>query len=189
MENISLKPSVVLAALVLGCGLAICDVSLLIRSLHQGKIIDGIARQQAATLPTKGQALPMLSGVALKSGQGFAVLPKASPPFALLIFREGCHYCEANWKNWDKLFGQDGVGIPVILATADKTLSQSYRDKHELLNNQPVMLGIDPATLASLKLGATPQTVYVVDGKVHEDWVGVLANEDMKEIKKTMSSD
>lgn len=189
MENISLKPSVVLAGLVLGCGLAICDVFLLVHSLHQGKIIDGIARQQAATLPTKGQALPMLSGVALKTGQEFAVLPKASPPFALLIFREGCGYCEANWKNWDKLFGQDGLGLPVILATADKTISQPYKNKHGLLNNLPVILGVDPATLASLKLGATPQTVYVVGGKVSQDWVGVLANEDMKEIKKVMSSD
>jgi hypothetical protein len=189
MENISLKPSVVLAALVLGCGLAICDVSLLIHSLRQGKVIDGIARREAAILPTTGQALPMLSGVALKTGQRFAVLPSGSPPFALLIFREGCGYCELNWKNWDKLYGQDGLGLPAVLATADKTISQPYRDKHRLLNNLPVILGIDPATLASLKLGATPQTVYVVGGKVSQDWVGVLANEDIKEIKKVMSSD
>ena len=189
MENISLKPSVVLAALVLGCGLAICDVSLLIHSLHQGKAIDSIARQQAATLPAKGQALPLLKGVALNNGQDLAVLPQTSPPFALLIFRESCGYCELNWKNWDALFGQGGIGLPVILATADKKISQAYRDKHKLLNTRPVILGVDPATLTSLKLGATPQTVYVVGGKVSQDWVGVLVSEDTNEIKKVMSGD
>jgi hypothetical protein len=189
MENISLKPSVVFSSLVLFCSLAICDAVLLVYSLQQGKVIDGIARREAATLPSKGQALPVLSGVALNTGRPLAMLPKASPPFALLIFREGCGYCELNWKNWDKLYGQDGIGLPVIFATADKKISQAYRDKHGLLNRRLVILGVDPATLTSLKLGATPQTVYVVGGKVRQDWAGVLESDDIKEVKKVMSGD
>jgi hypothetical protein len=189
MEVISLKPSVVFTGLALFAALALCDVSLLVHSLHQSTELAGFARQQAATLPSKGQPLPLLKGTALQNGKDFAVLPAGSPPFALLIFREGCGYCEANWKNWDKLFGQDGLGLPVIMATADKTLSQPYKDKHGLLNSHSVILGVDPVVLASLKLGATPQTVYIVGGKVQEDWAGVLANDDMKEIKKAMSGD
>jgi hypothetical protein len=189
MENISLKPSVVFAGLALFCSLAVCDAVLLVHSLQQGKVIDGISRREAATLPSKGQALPALSGVALNTGRDFAILPKASPPFVLLIFREGCGYCALNWKNWDKLFGQGDIDLPVFFATSDKTISQAYRDKHGLLNRRPVILGVDPAMLASLKLGATPQTIYVVGGKVSQDWAGVLASDDMKEIKKVMSGD
>lgn len=191
MENVSLKPSITFAGLGLILGLVICDVFLLVHSFHQNAVITGFADSQAAsraaTLPAQGQSLPTIMGVSLKTGRNSALTSAGSPRIALLIFRESCHFCTANWKNWDKLFGKGGLDLPVVMVTADKTISQSYRDKHPMLNSGTVIVGVDAATLLSLRLGATPQTIYLVDGKINHDWAGVLSSEEMKEIMKSMS--
>jgi hypothetical protein len=79
--------------------------------------------------------------------------------------------------------------MPVVIVTADKTISQTYITKHPLVRSRFLIAGIDASTLESLKLDVTPQTIYVVDGKISHDWAGVLTADDMSEIKKTMHSD
>lgn len=189
MGTIAVRKSYVYAFLaLLGC-FVISDAWLLVHSLRLNAVIAKAADQQAISLPSRGELLPTLVGVSLRTTQPYAVYPGASPPFALLVFREGCHYCEANWKNWDKLFGKGGVDIPVVLVTADKSISQPYRDQHPMLNEKHVILSADPNALASLKLNFTPQTIYVVGGKINKNWSGVLREEEMGDIKKSMSKD
>jgi hypothetical protein len=188
LDNISLKPSAALAGLGLIIGLVACDAFLMVHSFHQSAVINGFADKQAAMLPPQGASLPTINGVGL-SGKEFGVLPAQTPRFALLVFRQTCGYCEINWKNWDSLFAQSNLDMPVVIVTADKTISQTYITKHPLVRSRFLIAGIDASTLESLKLDVTPQTIYVVDGKISHDWAGVLTADDMSEIKKTMHSD
>jgi len=185
MENVSLKPSVAIASLVLICGLVACDALLMVHSFHQSAVINSFSAKQTAMLPSQGAVLPPITGVGL-NGKEFGVLPAHTPRFALLIFRQTCHFCEANWKNWDSLFTQDRLDLPVVMVTADKTIEQPYLVKHPMLEHRFVVAGVDVSTLASLKLNLTPQTIYVVDGKISHDWPGVLSPDDINEISKTM---
>lgn len=188
MDNISLKPSVALAGLGLILSLVACDAFLMVHSFHQSAVINGFADKQAAMLPPQGAPLPLIKGVGL-SGKEFGVLPAQTPRFALLVFRQTCGYCEINWKNWDSLFAQSNLDLPVIIVTADKTISQPYIAKHPLVRSRFLIAGIDTSTIQSLKLDVTPQTIYVVDGKVSHDWAGVLTADDISEIKKTMRNE
>lgn len=189
MANISLKSSVVFVGIGLILGLAVCDGFLLFHSLQQRAIITGFADKQAAMMPSNGEQVPIIKGIGLKDGEEFKIWPDHSPPFALLVFREGCEYCEANWKNWDRLFGQGDFDRPVVMVTADKTISQPYIDRHPMLRSRFVITGVDPAFLASLRFDLTPETIYIVEGKVNHDWAGVLTSDDMSEIKKAVRSD
>jgi hypothetical protein len=188
MQDVVLKPSVAIAGIALIFGLTAGDIWMVVRSARQSAIIETFANQQSVGLPKQGQLLPTLSGYNLMIGQEGAVIPAKSPPFALLIFRESCHFCEENWKNWEKLFGENGsTDIPVVLISSDKNISDVYRQKHPMLNKNTVLLGANAEILASIKLGLTPQTIYVTDGKIAHDWPGVLASEDMNEITETVS--
>jgi hypothetical protein len=185
VQNVSLKPSTIWTGLALLVCLAACDGWLLAHSLKQSTVIAAFVKHQATTLPSLGDAVPNLKGVTM-SGAPIDLKASESRPLVLLIFREACHFCEANWKNWDQLFGQANSGVSVVLATGDKVLSQSYRSKHPMLNSRQVILGVNDTVLSSIKMGATPQTIYVVDAKVRHDWAGVLDATGMKEIRTTI---
>jgi hypothetical protein len=183
MESFSVKPITGLSVLGLLLGLGICDVWLLIHVQKQNAMIVSFSAPQLPPLPSLGEKVSSIVGFALKDGQPLQLTPEnTTPRFALLVFREGCPFCEANWRNWDSTFGPEGSNVDVVLVTTDKALSQSYKDAHPLLQKKQVVLGVSPYTLKSLKLAATPETVYVVDGKVKRDWVGVLSERNIKEI-------
>ena len=80
----------------------------------------------------------------------------------LLVFQESCHFCEDNWKNWDKLFGASDSQIPVVFLSTDKTISDEYKSRHPLLTRKTVLLDPDSATLAALKPGITPANNFCV---------------------------
>src|SRR6185437_1459942 len=99
MKNITVNVPIVYVGLLLLFGLAVCDVSLLVRAFHQRTMMETAVSGQ---LPAEGQVLPTLRGFAEKSGNPIEINAGEAPHFALLVFREGCHYCNDNWDSWDK---------------------------------------------------------------------------------------
>jgi hypothetical protein len=101
-------------------------------------VIAKINAQRALPAASAGEKVPLIQGVSLKDGHPAKVDPETSSRLALLFFREGCHFCAANWKNWDGLFGDNSLNVDVVFVTSDKTLSQSYRELHPLLQQESV---------------------------------------------------
>jgi len=134
-----------------------------------------------------GEALPALKGISLKTGEGLDINASRNHRLAILVFQESCPFCEANWKNWEALFAKGDSSVPVIMVTVDGAISNPYRATHPLLNRGTVVLGVDPATLSKLAWGSTPQTIYLVDGKIAHNWIGLLSSADVKEITAAVS--
>jgi hypothetical protein len=189
MQSITLSPSTALTGLVLILALAISDGMLVHAFREQRAVLDSFANRQAQTLPAVGEGLPTLSGRKLTTGEDFSVVPASTELMTLLVFRESCQYCEQNWKNWETLYNTPSNKMPIVFISGDSAVSASYRQKHPLLDGHIALVGIKPEILASLKLGATPQTVLVVDGKVKRGWPGVLTDDDIKEVKQAASDE
>lgn len=187
MQNISLKPTVAVGMLGLLLSLCLCNGWLLFHSLKQTEAIAKINTARTAQTASAGEHIPSIEGVSLADGTSAKFTAKSSNKTALLVFREGCHFCAANWKNWDALFGPSGLGTDVVFVTSDKKLSKSYLDSHPLLQQKKVLLGVSEATLDSLRLGATPQTICIQNDTIKQDWTGVLSEEDIKKIRLTLS--
>jgi hypothetical protein len=178
-----------LTGLALVLGLAISD-GLLVHSVRkQQAALDTFAARQSLSLPKTGAVLPTLAGRSLKTGTDFSIVPVSTKRMTVLVFREACNYCEQNWKNWETLFDEPSDGMPVVFVSGDSALSDSYRQKHPMLDRHLTLIGIKPELLSSLKLDATPQTVIVVEGKVKKDWAGVLNDDDVKEVKQAVANE
>jgi hypothetical protein len=189
LKSISLSRELVIIGLLLIVGLTSSDVWLTSRVFLQRSQIERIVNGEGVSTPFTNTALPTLSGHRLGSDQGYSVYPAGTASLTLLVFRESCPYCEANWKNWDALFADNKLPTSVVLISADQNLSDSYISKHPLLKHQLVILGADPKVLSSLKLTATPQTVYLANGNVKKDWLGVLSSEKLNEIRNIVGQD
>jgi hypothetical protein len=187
VENISVRPMFAMGVVGLVVGLGFCDGWLLIHSMKQDAVIAKINAERQVRTALQGEKIIGIEGFSLKDGHPTKIDLGPSSRVALLVFREGCHFCAANWKNWEGLFETGSLDMNVILITADKSLSQSYLDSHPLLRQKEVVLGVSPAVLDSLNLEGTPQTIFVVDGKIMQNWIGVLSEEDLKNIKQTVS--
>jgi hypothetical protein len=85
--------------------LLICDVILVVHSLQQSRIISQIADREASIVPSKGEPVPRLEGTDSVTGKRLELTTSTAPTFALFIYRESCHYCQANWINWERLLG------------------------------------------------------------------------------------
>jgi hypothetical protein len=189
LKSINLSRELVIGGLLLIVGLTSSDVWLTSRILLQKNQIQRLVNGEGNSTPFIDAALPELSGHRLGSDVGYSIIPAGSASLTLLVFRESCPYCEANWKNWDALFADNRLHTSVLLLSADQTLSDSYISKHPLLKRQLVLLGADPKLLSSLKLTATPQTIYLVNGKVRKDWLGILPAEKLGEIRNIVGQD
>ena len=100
----------------------------------------------------------------------------------VLVFREACVYCEANWKKWDTLVGGPSNSVPAVFISSDKTVSDAYRQKHPLLDKRISVIAMNPDVMSSMKLDATPQTLLVVRGVVKQAWLGVLSDSRLQEV-------
>jgi hypothetical protein len=185
VEPVLIRPRFLIAGASLLLGLTACDLWLAVHSLRQRATI-----QQLVGNPIEGakdgDQLPVLSGTKLGTQKQWSVLPASSSALAVLVFRESCHYCDANWKNWDQVFARSGSVIPVVFVTEDKSLSATYLAEHPLLSRATVLLGV-PEHIGSVQTSVTPQTIIVSPrGKVDHDWVGVLAATDLTAIKEAI---
>jgi len=187
VQDSAVKPSTVYVLLALVVGFAVSDALLLVR-LHRlnAEIASTVQVRKAATTPAIGQPVPQIQGTSLKDKQPSAVDPTSSPRLLLLVFRSGCHYCQANWENWDKLFGGSQQKLPVYMLTAEDALPTDFVDKHPLLKGVNVLTGVDQEIFQDLNSKTTPQTILVVDGKVAKVWEGVLSKQDVRNINQQL---
>jgi hypothetical protein len=194
MQSITLSYPAAIGGLVLVLALSASDVWLTHSVRRQKSALDSFASREAQTpapstpLAT-GEILPTLAGRSLTTGENFSVIPVSTKVMVVLVFRESCHFCEANWKNWETLFGNGSNTVPVVFLSGDTAVSSSYRQKHPLLDKHISVIGMNPDVMSSLNLDATPETLLVVKGKVKQDWVGVLSDKRVKEIQQALADE
>jgi hypothetical protein len=191
MQRITLPYPTAIGGLVLILALSVSD-GLLTHSVRRQKLaLDSFASNQTqVTIPAAtGETLPTLAGRRLTTGENFSVIPVSTKAMVVLVFRESCHFCEANWKNWETLFGNGSNTVPVVFLSGDTAVSSSYRQKHPLLDKHISVIGMNPDLMSSLNLDATPETLLVVKGKVKQDWVGVLSDKRVKEIQQALADE
>jgi hypothetical protein len=166
--------------------LAASNAALAYNCYRQGAMLDEISTRQKMGAVRDGQTISTLVGTRMSTGQKWVVNADASH-IAVLVFREGCHYCDQNWKNWDQLFASSHEHLPPIFITQDKQISEVYKKLHPLLQKSTVLLDVDPASISPLNPGLTPQTLYVSEGRVKHDWLGVLDKADVEQASKVFS--
>jgi len=73
--------------------------------------------------------IPPIAGTSLDDRKPVKLppLPTSQVALLILIFSESCHFCKANWNNWDKLFDSSSSPAKIVMVTADKKLSTTYQ--------------------------------------------------------------
>ena len=183
------KPATLYSLLVLVICLGACNIWLLSHLKHQDTLVAYLQYEndELTHAPVPGQLVPLVQGISLKSKQPSAVKLASSPQLVLLVFSRTCPFCEDNWKNWTKLFGTSKSAMPVYLISSDEMLPDAYINQHPLVKKLDALTHVDPEVLQAFNVASTPQTIYVVNGKVQRDWVGVLSEEDVSELEKLLS--
>ncbi len=158
MPDSIVKPATVYGLFVLVLCFGGCDAWLLTRLKHQDTSIATLQyeNQIISQAPMPGQLVPLIQGISLKNKQPLAVKLSSSPRLVLLVFRQGCKFCEDNWKNWNELFGSTKPEVPLYMITSDESLSGAYIDQHSLVKQSDVLLGVDPEVLRAFDVTSTP---------------------------------
>ncbi len=120
LKSITLSRQLAISGLLLIAGLTISDIWLTSRVLLQRNQIQRLVNGEGESTPFTDAALPLLSGHRLGSDQRYSVIPAGTASLTLLVFRESCPYCEANWKNWDALFRDNKLPTSVVLLSATR---------------------------------------------------------------------
>jgi hypothetical protein len=136
----------------------------------------------------EGANVPVLTGNKLSSKEPWRVMPAGTAAMFLLVYRDGCHYCEQNWPAWEKLFGGSSTHASAVVLTSDKAVRPDYEATHPLLDRRLTLYSLDTTHVGALNLNLTPQTILVRNGRVERDWVGVLSSNDIAQITKSIAS-
>jgi hypothetical protein len=134
--------------------------------------------------PLPGQLVPLVQGVSLKTKRPLAVKLGKSHRMVLLVFSQNCKFSQDNWSNWEKLFSHTHPGVQTYMITSDDLLPAAYLERHALLQKLDVLINVDPEVLQAFNVESTPQTIYIVDGTVRRDWIGVLSKQNVAELSK-----
>lgn len=183
-----IKPTTVYSFIVLIVCLAGCDAWLLVRLRHEDTLVASLQYDNDALshAPVPGQLVPLVQGIALNTKQPRAVKLEASHRMVLLVFSQNCKFCQDNWNNWERLFGNVTPKVQTYMITSDSVLSTEYLEHHALLKKLDVLLSVDPEVLQAFNVASTPQTIYIIDGKVQRDWVGVLSKRNITDLSKLL---
>jgi peroxiredoxin len=118
-----------------------------------------------------GTPLPNLEARDL-SGNSYVFEPRSgSKPTILYVFTPSCGWCLRNNDSLKSLTRQVSAKYKIVGLSLSRTDLADYLKVHGIAF--PVYTDIRPTTLASYKLGRTPETIVVSpDGTVIQSWVG-----------------
>jgi len=146
----------------------------------QAQIRAEFQRQELANTPVRGWTMPPLKG---HDGKGLPLqVDLQGKDRVLLLFSASCGVCDENWPNWQRLLADPSLSSQLVPISFDKSVADEYLKKHQI-SDREVLVGLDPDIVKSMRLGMTPQTIVVRQGKVEHSWVGRLSRSDLREIK------
>jgi hypothetical protein len=122
--------------------------------------------------------------VADASGQPVTLsFTQSSQTTVLYIFSPTCKWCEANLRNIQAL--SENVQHDSHTHTIGLSISENGFTNyaaHRYLNF-PLYDKIPKSFLAKYRLGITPETLVLVDGKIVKDWKGVYTHDAQRQIE------
>jgi len=129
-----------------------------------------------------GTTVPPIAAKRLDGQQGVICYKGAEQSTVLYIFTPPCSWCARNVDNVKTLVDKKGDQYRFIgISLSEKTLKE-YVAKNEL--NLPVYSGLSQETVATYKLGSTPQTLVISpEGRVLQDWVGAYVGDQKSQVE------
>lgn len=167
-----------LALLLLFCGLALIVTNVLMaRRLSQVRRFSDLLNNQNKLQP--GALLPALMGYDREGKKVIYAFNDNTRDTLLLVLSPGCHACDDNWPNWNRLIGKlDAKSIRLIIANATPNLvvTEDYLARHQI-KEVPLVAEVMPEIAQSYRMGYTPQTVLIDHtGRVKKVQTGILTD-------------
>ncbi|HET8925251.1 MAG TPA: TlpA disulfide reductase family protein [Candidatus Acidoferrum sp.] len=153
---------------------------LLAHKLHTFVHSGAVARERA--LLVAGTFAPPLRLKGLDGRTVELTYADGGRPTLLYIFTPSCSWCARNLDNFKALVDKESGQYRFISLSLSEEGLAEYVARNNL--SVPVYCGLSPETLATYKLGNTPQTIVVSPkGKVLQDWVGAYVGEQKSQIE------
>jgi hypothetical protein len=162
------------------CALAVVTTFLLYQNLEFRNALTASARPPALT---PGMVVPALRGMSLQGSQEVIDTRQTGRSALVLVFAPSCGACARNWSSWSKLL-QSPVSKQYQIVGIEMTgaLDPTYSLQHGLLP-QSVLVAVPPVIVGAYRLGLTPQTILVSQGKIGGVWTGILDDDKLREIQ------
>jgi len=126
-----------------------------------------------------GMELEPLHGLDRSGREMFVDTAADTGPVLVLSFAPTCQYCAENWPNWDALLSsQHARNGETVLVDVSGEVGDDYLREHDV-GTLPVLSKLSIRTVATYRLGVTPQTVILNDGMVQGSWTGVMTATDV----------
>jgi hypothetical protein len=106
----------------------------------------------------------------------------------MLVFSPRCRACNENMPNWQALLKKiDRNAYRVVAVSLMADGAGEYLERYGI-DNLITIAEIDPADKATYNLTLTPQTVLIdSDGKAEKVWLGILGDEKIADIERTLN--
>jgi peroxiredoxin len=129
-----------------------------------------------------GMSVPAITASRLGGEREVISYQGTSQPTVLYVFTPPCTWCARNIDNLKTLLDKESDGYRFIgLSLSEQGLAEYVR-KNDL--GLPVYSGLSPETMATYKLGTTPQTILISpEGKVLQNWAGAYVGDQKSRIE------
>lgn len=178
LRMISLIANLVLALLTTGLVLENRDIRTQLSQIS--------LRSQPQTV-IQGDRVRDIRGLSMDGDSTGLTFSDPAKHYAVFVFSTTCPHCESNLENWKSISSGAGIVEGSILGVSIHDRDKTWPYVQEKGLPFPVILA-DSAFARGFKAFVVPLTVLVRgDGVVENAWTGVLTEEAIKEIKKTLN--
>ncbi len=110
-------------------------------------------------------------------------LSDSSLPTVLLVLRPGCHWCDANMPNWQRLIDGARQRYRFVAVSFSENGLAEYLQRYRLL--LPAITSLPRGgVFDQIRAGGTPQTIVVgPDGTVRRAWLGACSSQTKLEVE------
>jgi len=174
--------------------LSATSVVILVVSMSANVALMRVNRRLSAELTSKssvprGMVLPALVGNEISGKPATIEVRNTSVPTVLFIFSPVCSYCAQNWHNWSAMIASQKQGSwrPVFINVGIPS-TPLFQRAHEL-DQFTTLEKVTAGTALAYRMTVTPETMVLnTQGKVVQDWAGVLPSEVVSAFPQTLSS-
>ncbi len=174
-------------SLLLNTCLCIVLITLIIENRKLKAILNSFSISEITPLEPGEKVLPF-KVVSLTSGDTFEIkYSHETGKYLFFIFSTNCPACLKNLEMWNKISDNDLDNVNIIGISIDNVeITKSYVTNHNV-GFYTVSIA-DTSYLQDYKISGVPSTILICNnGTVENVWVGILANEQFEDVKRSVN--